>query len=200
MQLQPILSRDRLLLPFEGVIKQMWPNARHLDYERRTWAVLQDGPREHLGLAAAGYKLPPPILRHYDWENADPAPFEVQKQTAALMSSHRRCYVLNDMGTGKTRSALWAWRYLRRQGCAGKLLVVAPLSTLRFTWLSEAFKILPHVKAVVLHGDHKQRLKLLNDREAEIFIINHDGLKTIELELAARTDIDCLVLDELAVY
>jgi len=198
--LQPILSRDRLLLPFEGKIRAMWPRAPHLEHEGLEWAVLSDGPREHIALAAAGYRLPPPILRHYDWENTSTPPFETQKQTAALMSSNRRCYVLSDMGTGKTRSALFAWRYLRRQGCAGKLLVVAPLSTLKFTWLTEAFKVMPHVKAVVLHGTKKRRLKLLEDPEAEIFIINHAGITTIEYELQARKDIDCLVLDELAVY
>ena len=65
---------------------------------------------------------------------------------------------------------------------------------------AEAFAIMPHFKAVVLHGEKKQRLRLLEDPQAEIFIINHDGLKTIEYELAARKDIDTLVLDELAVY
>src|SRR5262245_46711678 len=96
--LQPILSRDRILLPFEGKIKAMWPRAPHLEFEKQQWAVLQDGPREHIALAAAGYKLPSPILRHYDWEDADPPPFETQKQTAALLSSNRRAYCLSDMG------------------------------------------------------------------------------------------------------
>src|SRR5215469_1422244 len=157
--LRPILSGDRLLLPFSGAVKGMWPHARQIAHQGIDWAILKDGPREHLALAAAGWKLPPPILRHYDWENATTPPFAVQRATAALMSSSRRCYCLNDMGCGKTRSALWAWRYLRRNGCARKLLVVAPLSTLKFTWLVEAFAIMPHVKAEVLwHRSRKKRL------------------------------------------
>jgi hypothetical protein len=101
--------------------------------------------------------------------------------------------------TGKTRAALFAWRFLNRQKIAGKLLVVAPLSTLKFTWAAECRAILPDCKVAVLHGTAKKRLELLKNG-ADIFIINHDGLKTIVSELWNRTDINFLILDELAVY
>jgi SNF2 family DNA or RNA helicase len=104
------------------------------------------------------------------------------------------------MGTGKTRAALWAWDYLRGNNVCGKLLVLAPLSTLNFTWAREVFATLPHRKCAVLHGDKKRRLERLADPDTEIFIINHDGVKVIGDALAARTDIDVLVIDELAVY
>jgi SNF2 family DNA or RNA helicase len=115
------------------------------------------------------------------------------------MSENPRCYNLNDKGTGKTRTVLWTWDYLYGTGMCGKLLVVAPLSTLHFTWAAEVFKIGLNRKVAVLHGTKKQRLEALAS-EADIYIINHDGFKVIAKEIEARRDIDCLALDELAVY
>ena len=82
---------------------------------------------------------------------------------------------------------------------AKKLLVVAPLSTLKFVWLREILVTLPDVRAVVLHGSREKRRELLA-QDYDVYIINHDGLKTIVAELYARADIDTLIIDELAVY
>jgi SNF2 family DNA or RNA helicase len=149
-------------------------------------------------LRKLGYDVPSPILSHYDWCGGKP--FEAQKKTCAMLTMNQRAYVLNGMGTGKTKAALWAWDYLRSNGFANKMLVVAPLSTLKFTWGREVFQTLPGINAVVLHGSKAKRLEALNDPTADIFIINHDGLKVIIDEIMEHKEIDCLVLDELAVY
>lgn len=138
------------------------------------------------------------MLEYYDWCGGKP--FEIQRDTCGLITSNPRAYVLNDMGTGKTKCALWGWDYLNKNNYAKKLLVVAPLSTLRFVWGREAFATVPQRKVVILHGTKAQRLERLNDPDAEIFVINHDGVKVIAKELMERTDIDTLVLDELAKY
>jgi len=144
-----------------------------------------------------GMEVPAPILSHYDWEQG--TPFDVQKRTAAMLTMNTRAYVLNGMGTGKTKAALWSWRYLNRVGQAGKLLVVAPLSTLNFTWAREIFSTLPGVTYQVLYGTKKKRLERLAV-DADVYIINHDGLIVLADELAKRTDINACVLDELAIY
>lgn len=144
-----------------------------------------------------GLDIPAPILSQYDWCGG--TPFDVQIKTAAMFTTSPRAYCLNGMGTGKTRAALYSWDYLYSKNEAGKLLVVAPLSTLNFTWAREAFTVLPHRKAMVLHGAKDKRLQRLAS-DADIFIINHDGIGVIAEELAKRTDINTLVLDELAVY
>jgi SNF2 family DNA or RNA helicase len=181
------------------MLSTLFPDAKQIEHGGAVHLVIPHGPRESVLLKKAGKQVPPPVLSYYDW--AGGTPFEVQKQTVALMTTSPRAYILNDMGTGKSRAALWAWDYLRKHDCAGKLLIVAPLSTLRFNWLREVTATIPHRKAVVLHHVSKtKRRELLDDPEAEIFIINHDGVKTIEEELNARTDISTLVLDELAVY
>jgi SNF2 family DNA or RNA helicase len=190
-----------LLLPSNGKLKTMWPQAKTLDHYGQQLMLIPHTPREQIALQAAGVDVPPPILSYYDWEGCKP--FASQKATAALCSSNRRAYVLNQFGTGKTRAVLWAWRFLNRQDCAGKCLVVAPLSTLKFTWLAEAFKAVPGVEARVLHGTPKERMKALNDPKAQIFVINHDGLarcKDLEQEIWKRKDIDTLIIDELACY
>lgn len=164
--------------------------------------VLPHTPFHTRMLRAAGHDIPNPMELYYDFPGGPP--FQVQRRSAEMLVENPRAYLLNQQGTGKTKTALWAWDYLNRCGEAGKLLVVAKLSTLNFVWAREIDRTLLGRRAVVLGSDKgmpkKQRLKLLDDKEADIFVINHDGLKVIHDELAARTDIDTLVLDELAVY
>ena len=79
------------------------------------------------------------------------------------------------------------------------MLVVAPLSTLHFTWAREIFQTVPRLKYHILHGDKSKRLKLLAE-PVDCYVINHDGLRLIEKEIIARKDIDVLCIDEIAVY
>lgn len=159
--------------------------------------VVPHGIREVLMLRHLGLSAPNPITTHYDWCGG--TPFAVQVKTCIMMTENARCYCLNHMGTGKTNVALWSWDFLNKSGLAKKLLVVAPLSTLQFVWAAHVFKTLPGRKVQVLHGSKKLRLERLG-QDADIYIINHDGLKVIESELRARADIDTLIIDELAVY
>ena len=176
----------------------IFPNARQITYENQDLILLPLKPDAVRMCRNLGLDVPAPVLHLYDW--AGGTPFDVQKKTAALFTTAERAYCLNAMGTGKTRAALWSWDFLNKTEEAGKLLVVAPLSTLQFTWAREVFAILPHRKVQVLHGTKDKRLKKLADKDADIFIINHDGVGVIEEELTKRTDIDTIVLDELATY
>lgn len=185
-------------VPWAENIRNLFPAAKEMVFGDAPHIILPHRPTETFLLRKLGYDVPAPVLTHYDW--AGGSPFASQKSTAALLTLEQRAYVLNGMGTGKTKSALWAYDYLRSNGVCGKMLVSAPLSTLQFTWAREVFNTLPHRKCAVLHGTKKQRLDRLNDPDIDIFIINHDGHKVILDELIARTDINVLVLDELAVF
>jgi SNF2 family DNA or RNA helicase len=158
--------------------------------------LVPHGMRETLLLRHVGFKVPSPIM-HYDFEGG--TPFDVQRKTVEMLVESPRAYVLNHMGTGKTRSALWAWRALFKWGLTQKVLVVAPLSTLHFVWAREAFSTIPGVRVQVLHGTRAQRLERLAV-DADVYIINHDGVKVIHEALSVRPDITCLIIDELAVY
>lgn len=145
-----------------------------------------------------GETVPAPILTQYDWNSW--SPFDVQRKTAALLTTNFRAYVLNGMGTGKTKAAIWSYDFLRKKGHAKKMLVVAPLSTLRFTWEREVFEAAPHLKTMVLHGTAARRRKRFADTSVDVYIINPDGLGIIEKEFLARDDISVLCLDEVAMF
>lgn len=185
-------------VPLRADLATLFPSAKQVTLEGKSMLIVRHGTDETKLLRNMGFDVPTPILSHYDWEGG--TPFEIQKKTAAMLTMNRRAYVLNGMGTGKTKASLWSWRYLNLRAEAGKLLVVAPLSTLNFTWAREVFQTLPGVKVQVLHGTKQKRLQRLSDPEADIYIINHDGLAVIADELAQRPDIDTCILDELAVF
>lgn len=194
-----IVSRPNkaLIVPRRGDTANMFPSAHALTHLNEDHLVVPHDLPATVMLRSLGYQLPNPMLCYYDF--GDVQPFAVQRRTMDLMTTAARSYILNSMGTGKTKATLWAWDYLHGNGFAGKLLVVATLSTLRFVWEAEAFRTLPHRKVAVLHGTKKQRLERLAE-DADIYVINHDGLRTIMPELLMRTDIDTLCLDEVAVY
>jgi SNF2 family DNA or RNA helicase len=191
-------ATQSLVVPETAGVDQMFPNSPVLPGGKR---IIPHGLRETLMLRHLGFKVPNPIDYYYDWGRPPPErmPFAVQRASCRLLTENPHAYVLNHMGTGKTKTALWAWDYLNRNGMAKKLLVVAPLSTLNFVWAREIFSTLPQRRVIVLHGTKQQRLDRLA-QDADIYVINHDGLKVIESELWTRADIDTLVLDELAVY
>ena len=126
-------------------------------------------------------------------------PFGVQYKTIGAMVSYFRGYNLNGLGTGKTFCTLAAFDILRSLGYVSRLLVAAPLSTLRFVWVAEVIRAFPHLKIEVVYGTKQKRLQAL-ERDADIYVINHDGIATIQDELLWRADIDALAVDELAVY
>lgn len=141
------------------------------------------------------------ILSDYHFPVSDPTKpaFQVQKWTAQMLTNDTRGYVLNDLGTGKTRCVLWAFDYLRSIRLATKLLAVSPLSALNRTWGRELMQEFPWLKFEVLHGSKAQRLKKLA-RDVDVYIINHDGIEVILDELLTRKDIDVVCADEVAIY
>lgn len=191
-----IISRKNqaLVVPPSPGVLGTWPKAPRLPDGK---VILPHGLRETLLLRHFGFTVPNPMLLYYDWVGG--TPFAVQRSTCKLLTEHTHAYVLNHMGTGKTKSALWAWDWLNKSGLCHRALIVAPLSTIGFVWRSEAFRTLPARKVAILHGTKQARLDALKD-PADIYVINHDGLRVIVDALYTRPDIDCLILDELAVY
>lgn len=179
------------------------PTAIEVDHKGQRLVAVPHRPDETRVLRNLGFDVPDPMPMHYDWPKVSGkhAPFEAQIETASFLSMHSRAFCLNDMGTGKTNSALWAYDYLRRTKQVKKMLVVCPLSTMERTWADSVFNTFPHLDAVVLHGTRERRQKLLEidiDQDVHIYIINIDGLATIQHQLAKRPDIDLIVVDELA--
>lgn len=144
-----------------------------------------------------GHEIPAPILSQYSWPTTPP-PFETQKTTAALLTMNARAYVLSEMGTGKTRAALYACDHMFLNNEIKNVLVVAPLSTLTQVWDREIYQYFPHLTTKVLHGTKAKRLKALKEH-AHVYIINHDGLGVITKELMAMK-FDVIIIDEVAAF
>jgi Ni,Fe-hydrogenase III small subunit len=79
------------------------------------------------------------------------------------------------------------------------VLIVAPLSTLWDVWEQNIFEHFPMRTFAVLHGSREKRLKLLAQPH-DYYIINHHGVGIIEKELRKRTDIDLVIVDEVAEF
>ena len=189
---------QRMFLPNDDTMKSLVPN--DWEYVGRASGKKISVPHtvEVTRLARnLGYQVPAPITHWYKWHD-DPKPFRIQKITAALLTMNPRAYVLNEMGTGKTRSAMYAIDYLIREKVIENVLIVAPLSTLSPVWDREVFEFFGHLSTTVLHGSRAQRVKKLREKH-HVYIINHDGVGTILPELLEKK-IDAVLIDEVGAY
>lgn len=180
-------------------ITTLIPHAKTIEHKGRTLIAVPHRIDETKVLRNIGLRVPSPMLHYYQWSRL---PFEAQRQTAAFLTLNQRAFVLNSLGTGKTMAALAAYDFLRSANRAQKLLVISPLSTLERTWHDEIFQYFPHLTVSVLHGSRERRLKLLEDRSADVYVINHDGLKVSGIvdHLLERHDIDIVIVDEIAAF
>jgi SNF2-related domain/Helicase conserved C-terminal domain len=128
-----------------------------------------------------------------------PEAFQVQKWTTALFIENPRGYCINELGTGKTRSILFAFDALKQAGMVQRMIVLCPLSAMRRTWYREVLLYFPHLKATILHGTKEARGRKLFEK-VDIYIINHDGLEVLQESLMQRDDIDCVCVDEIGGY
>jgi len=176
------------------------PTARMVVVKGQNLVAVPHREDEVRVLRNLGFDPPAPISTYYDWPGRY-TPFIHQRTTAEFMTTNPRCFVLNGMGSGKTMSTLWAFHYLRSIGLVKRMLVVSPLSTLERAWGDEIFKNFFDLKFVVLHGSRERRHKLL-ESDADIYVINHDGIKSPETLrlLSEREGLDVVCIDELAEF
>ena len=178
---------------YDARVAQLIPHAREIRKNGSRFLTAPHRDTETKLLNNLGYPVDAPILHQYDWVKTKP--FLSQRDTARLLTENRRAYVLNDMGTGKTRAALFACDFLMDTEEIHRVLVVAPLSTLTTVWEREIFVCFPHRRAVALHGTKDKRLKFLAE-DADFYIINHDGVAVLEEALHARPDIDAIIIEK----
>ncbi len=189
-------KHDAIVIPFRQDVHNLLPDSLPFDHAGAPYLKIRYGIEECKLLNNLGISTPAPILNKYNWPGM--LPFDSQKHTAVLLTSNKRAYVLSSMGVGKTRAALFSYDFLLQQQAVKNCLVVAPLSTLVPVWEVETFETFYHLSVGVLHGTRAKRLKVLGE-DHDIYVINHDGVHTIQKELIAKK-FDCVVIDELAVY
>ena len=191
-------QRKLIIAPNTKGVATLVPHAKPFQFKGKSFVAVPVGRDEVQLMRNLGFDVPSTMKLDYDWGGNEP--FRAQVFTTELLVHNPRAYVLNDMATGKTLSALFAFDYLKRKGLATRMLVVAPKSILTPVWAREVFARMPHLSCAVLwHSSSKQRRKLAAD-ESDVLVINHHGLGVLKKELIARRDIDVVVFDELAVF
>jgi SNF2 family DNA or RNA helicase len=180
-------------------IRNILPKTREIDFEGHNIAVPHRLDEVRI-LRNLGIQAPPPILSYYGWPGKyHDRVLRHQRETAAFLTLYPRCFCLDEPGTCKTVSTLWAADYLMQIGQVRKALIVAPLSTLDLVWADEIFGTLMHRTCAVLHADKDRRLELFG-HDFDFYIVNHHGLGILGDHLRARNDIDLLIVDESAEY
>jgi SNF2 family DNA or RNA helicase len=195
-------------LEHPGSVTGIIPGAREIVLRGTKLVAVPHGVDEVRVLRNIGHRgVPAPINFYYDWPSSGKTPMSHQKETAAFLTLHERAYCLNEMGTCKTLSALWGAHYLKTIGMIDAIVVVAPLSTLERAWGDEIFSNFFDMTFTVLHGDMERRVKRIK-KTADIYIINHDGVKTEAMTLCMTKHIVerfgkdrvLFIVDELAAY
>lgn len=205
------------------------PSAKQIEFKGQPLVVVPHDINATHTLRGMGWQLPSPIGYQYNWPRERtqvPEPFTHQLETSAFFTLNHRAYCLNEIGTGKTLSALWAADFLMTKRYIRKVVVISPLSTLDRVWGDGVFIHMQHRKLAILHGTAQKRQKLFA-ADYDFYVINPDALDIItklifkekkskvneddpdeqatvtrRLVDAAflRDDIDLVIIDELAMY
>lgn len=125
-------------------------------------------------------------------------PMKHQWISGVFMAEHKRCFNLSTMRTGKTGSTLLAYRLLRTARRARRMLVLAPLSTLRAVWYDSAVATLPDTSAFLLVGG-KKKMRAGIESNPDIIIANYEKVKTYYDELLAWSP-EVVCIDECTAY
>ena len=137
--------------------------------------------------------VPSPMRTQYNYPGIY-KPFAHQRTTAEFLTLNRRAFCLNEMGSGKTNSVIWAADYLMNLGVINRMLVVCPLSIMDAAWRKDLFKTAMHRSVEIAHGSREKRAQVIKS-SAEIVIINFDGVEIVEKEIA-EGGFDLIVVDE----
>lgn len=144
-----------------------------------------------------GFDPPSPISTQYKWPGMF-KPFDHQVTTSEFLTLNKKAFCLNEMGTGKTASVIWAADYLMTLGIIRRVLIIAPLSILDAAWRRELFRTVMHRSVEVAHGGRLKRAAIVSGK-AEFVIINFDGVEIVEKEIDAG-GFDLIVVDEATAF
>jgi SNF2 family DNA or RNA helicase len=152
------------------------------------------GLEEVQALGLVGAKdVPSPILRDYKWTGRH-QPYAHQRTTSSFLTANKKAFCLNEAGTGKTASVIWACDYLMKIKKMKRVLIICPLSIMKAAWQKDLFTFAMHRSVSVAHGEAKQRKRIIAEG-CEFVIINFDGVAIVKQEIIDG-GFDCVVIDE----
>lgn len=122
-------------------------------------------------------------------------PHDYQKRAIRLLLSQSSGGLFLDPGLGKTSTCLAALKILKKQGLGHKALIIAPLRPMYKVWPDEIEKWedFSELTYAIVHGSVKEH----NIRsEADIYIINPEGLLWLLDDKRTLPQFDVLIIDE----
>ena len=122
---------------------------------------------------------------------------DYQRRAIQFVKDNKRCFLMLEMGLGKTTSTLTAVSDLLDSFAVRKVLVIAPLRVANSVWKQEAesWEHLQHLRVEVCTGSEKQRLMALHN-DADIYVINRENVQWLVERFGKRWPFDCVVVDE----
>lgn len=122
-------------------------------------------------------------------------PHDYQKKAIKFMLQNSCAGLLLDPGLGKTSITLAAIKVLKKEQLVSKTLIIAPLRVCYSVWPKEIEKWadFKDLSISILHGKNKEKNL---EREADIYIINPEGLSWLFARNFKKLDFDMLVIDE----
>jgi len=142
-------------------------------------------------------RVPSPIYRDYNWPGLH-KPMDHQKDTSSFLSLHKRAFCVNEQGTGKTASCIWAADYLMKLGFINRVLVICPLSIMQSAWQQDLLTFAMHRRVDIAYGKPEKRREIIQG-DADFVIINYDGVEIILKELQEQR-FDLIIVDEANAY
>ncbi len=128
---------------------------------------------------------------------AIPPPFNHQTKSTKRQLEDDRIFDTSDPGTGKTRAALDAFNHRVKLGTSKKCLVLAPKSILQPAWGNDIKKFTPELTYSIATALNRAKAF---DKEANIYITNHDAVKWILEHKEVLKGFDTIIIDELTAY
>jgi SNF2 family DNA or RNA helicase len=128
--------------------------------------------------------MPPELMQH-------------QREGVAFLMEKRSGLLAFEQGLGKTLVAIDAFRNLRLQNQATKMLVVCP-NSLKRNWVDEIQKFAPDLASEIAEGNTKARRRIFSESRADVVVTSYESARTeVTAILAFLGRQQCvLVLDE----
>ena len=135
---------------------------------------------------------------------AEFSPRDYQRAAIEAVCEKPRIGLFLDMGLGKTVSTLTALdRLINEEFEVFKVLIIAPTQVAKTTWTDEIGKwkhLHGRFKVNRVLGSAKERLRAIEDRTADIYIINRENVVWLVETLGREWFFDCVVIDELSSF
>ncbi len=142
------------------VVKSVLPHAKMLEYKGKTHLAVKHELDAVTILRNLGINAPSPV-NHDGWVYPGRhKPFNHQRATVEFLTVNRKAFVLNGLGSGKSKSALWAAEYLMNRGLVERVLIICPKSCTHKVWEDEIFQTLMHRSSVVVEGSRDRKREL----------------------------------------